>query len=77
MTITIERVGTDVAPDTLTATYRPANSEIESDVITFTAASKKISRTTTFIWSSSTAYVLPTVSTDYDLLTAKIPRPYE
>jgi len=76
MTITIERVGTDEAPDTLTA-YRPANSEIESDVITFTAASKKISRTTTFIWSSSTAYVLPTVSSDYDLLTAKIPRPYE
>ena len=76
MTITIERVGTDEAPDTLTA-YRPTNSEIESDVITFTAASKKISRTTTFIWSSSTAYVLPTVSSDYDLLTAKIPRPYE
>ena len=77
MTITIERVGTDVAPDTLVATYRPTNSEIESDVITFTAASKKISRTTTFIWSSSTPHVLPVVSADYDLLTAKIPRPYE
>ena len=76
MTITIERVGTDEAPDTLTD-YGPEDSEIESDVITFTATSKKISRTTTFIWSSSTDYVLPTVSADYDLLTTKIPRPYE
>ena len=76
MTITIERVGTDEAPDTLTD-YGPEDSEIESDVITFTATSKKISRTTTFIWSSSTDYVLPTVSSDYDLLTTKIPRPYE
>lgn len=74
MTITIERVGTEINPDTMQ--YRPQDSEIESDVITFVAAQKKISRTTTFIWSKITPFIPPVIS-DHNILNTKIPRPYE
>ena len=73
MSITIERVGTDQAPNTLQ--YQPANSFIESDSINFTAQNKKISRTTTFVWADGSNPALPTISS-FALIETPIERPY-
>jgi len=76
MSVTIERIGTEATPDTLTG-YEPAGSVIESDSINFTAQNKKISRTTTFIWADDSIKDFPTTPTvNFAVLKTAIPRPY-
>ncbi|NBQ16898.1 hypothetical protein EBU24_01130 [bacterium] len=74
MSVTIERVGTEAIPDTLTE-YQPIGSMIESDTINFNAQNKKISRTTVFIWADGSTPNLPDLS-NFDLINTQIPRPY-
>lgn len=74
MSITIERIGTEETPDTLTG-YQPEGSVIESDSINFTAQNKKISRTTTFMWADGSNPPLPTI-TNFALIETPIARPY-
>jgi len=76
MSVTIERIGTEATPDTLTG-YEPEGSVIESDSINFTAQNKKISRTTTFIWADDSIKDFPTTPTvNFAVLKTAIPRPY-
>lgn len=74
MSITIERIGTEETPDTLTG-YQPEGSVIESDSINFTAQNKKISRTTTFMWADGSDPDLPNVPANFAVLKTAIPRP--
>lgn len=75
MSVTIERIGTEATPDTLTD-YQPTGSVIESDSINFTAQNKKISRTTTFIWADDTIQDFPiTPIANFAVLKTAIPRP--
>lgn len=75
MSVTIERIGTEATPDTLTG-YQPTGSIIESDSINFTAQNKKISRTTTFIWADDTTQDFPiTPTVNFAVLKTAIPRP--
>ena len=75
MSVTIERIGTEATPDTLTG-YQPTGSVIESDSINFTAQNKKISRTTTFMWADDTTQDFPTTPTvNFAVLKTAIPRP--
>lgn len=73
MSITIERIGTETAPNTLE--YQPTGSVIESDSINFTAQNKKISRTTTFMWADGSTFIPPTIN-NFAVLKTPIPRPY-
>ena len=75
MSVTIERIGTEATPDTLTG-YQPTGSIIESDSINFTAQNKKISRTTTFMWADDTIKDFPiTPTVNFAVLKTAIPRP--
>lgn len=75
MSVTIERIGTEATPDTLTG-YQPTGSVIESDSINFTAQNKKISRTTTFMWADDTTQDFPTAPlVNFAVLKTAIPRP--
>lgn len=75
MSVTIERIGTEATPDTLTG-YQPAGSVIESDSINFTAQNKKISRTTTFMWVDDSIQDFPTAPiANFAVLKTAIPRP--
>jgi|694.fasta_scaffold26716_2 hypothetical protein len=75
MSVTIERIGTEATPDTLTG-YQPAGSVIESDSINFTAQNKKISRTTTFMWADDSIQDFPTApAVNFAVLKTAIPRP--
>lgn len=75
MSVTIERIGTEATPDTLTD-YQPTGSVIESDSINFTAQNKKISRTTTFIWADDTIQDFPiTPIANFAVLKTAIPKP--
>jgi hypothetical protein len=75
MSVTIERIGTEATPDTLTG-YQPTGSVIESDSINFTAQNKKISRTTTFMWADDSIQDFPTApAVNFAVLKTAIPRP--